>query len=295
MEQAPPPPPLVSVVTPNLNGGRFLAEAIASVAAAGRDVPVEHLVVDGGSSDDSHAVMRAHEPGLTWWVEPGSNQAAAIAAGFRRARGDYLAWLNADDLYAPGALAAMAEALRQHPGTALVYGDAEFVDAGGRFIRAAAHVEDFSYRRLLNDLDFIVQPATLFRRDAYEAVGGLDESLDYAMDYDLWLKLGARYEVLRLPRCLARYRLHGAGKTETAGFARIAEVERVARRHGRRGLPSNFAIEKAALHWRQARAGSVRAAACTAATLLAAPRALRELASRRFWRVWRAGRADGAA
>jgi hypothetical protein len=178
----------------------------------------------------------------------------------------------------------------------MVYGDADFIDAEGRFLRPCAHVEDFSYHRLLHHLDFIVQPATFFRRAAYEAVGGLDERLTYAMDYDLWLKLGARYPVLRLPAKLAQYRLHGAGKTETAGFERLAEVARVVRRHGRRRLPSNFAIEKAALSWREARrGGGWRAAAGTAATLLAAPDALRELASRRFWRVWRAGRPAGAA
>lgn len=291
MEHASPPCPLVSVVTPNLNGGRFLAAAIASVAAQSHGA-VEHLVVDGGSTDDSHAILAAHADRLNWWVVPGSGQAAAIAAGFRRARGTLLAWLNADDVYRPDALARMADVLARHPDAALVYGDAEFVDADGRVLRAAAHVEDFSYRRLLNDLDFIVQPATLFRRDAYEAVGGLDPALHYAMDYDLWLKLGARHAVRRLPGVLAGYRLHGAGKTETAGFARIAEVERVARRHGGRGLPSNFAIEKAALHWHER---SLHGAALTAATLLTAPGALRELASRRFWRVRRAGRAGGAA
>ncbi|MEQ9642615.1 MAG: glycosyltransferase family 2 protein [Alphaproteobacteria bacterium] len=286
-----PPPPLVTVVTPNLNGGRFLGQAIASVAAQ-EGVRVEHIVVDGGSTDDSRDILEAREDKLAWFVEPGSGQAAAIAAGFARASGDYLTWLNADDLYRPGALAAMVAALTEAPDAALVYGDADFVDADGGFIRAAAHVEDFSYRRLLHDLDFIVQPASLFRRDAYEAVGGLDQRLHYAMDYDLWLKLGARYRVVRLPRTLAAYRLHGAGKTETAGFARIAEVERVARRHGGPGLPSNFVIEKAALHWHER---SLRGAAMTAATLLAAPGALRELASRRFWRVWRAGRQAGAA
>lgn len=291
MEQALPPPPLVTVVTPNLNGGRFLGQAIASVAAQGY-ARVQHIVVDGGSTDDSHAVLRANEDKVTWWVDPGSGQSAALAAGFARAEGEFITWLNADDLYRPGALLAMVQALMRNPDAGLVYGDADFVDADGGFVRHAAHVEDFSYRRLLNDLDFIVQPASLFRRDAYQAVGGLDRQLHYAMDYDLWLKLGARYGVIRLPQTLAAYRLHGSGKTETAGFARIAEVERVARRHGARGLPSNFAIEKAALYWHER---SLRGAAMTAATLLAAPGALRELASRRFWRVWRAGRPAGAA
>src|SRR5207247_9700435 len=124
-----------------------------------------------------------------WSSGADGGQADAINRGFAQTPGGFLAWLNSADTYATGAVRAAAEFLARHDDVAMVYGDADFIDAAGNAIAPCAHVEPrFSRRRLLHYSDFIVQPAAFFRRAAFEAGGGLDRSLNCARDYDLWRK-----------------------------------------------------------------------------------------------------------
>src|SRR5437016_2863998 len=177
--------PLVSVVTPSFNQEEYIEATIRSVL--GQDYPaIEYIVVDGGSGDSTIEILKRYQGKLTWTSEKDAGQADAINKGFARARGEIVAWLNSDDTYEPGAISAAVGYLRAHPDVAMVYGEANFIDAAGKFIGRCAHVEEFDAGRLVNYSDFIVQPASFFRRSALEAVGGLDPSLHYAMDYDLW-------------------------------------------------------------------------------------------------------------
>ncbi|HEY2942614.1 MAG TPA: glycosyltransferase family 2 protein [Vicinamibacteria bacterium] len=262
------PIPLVSIVTPSLNQGRYLAEAVESVLV--QDHPrLELLVMDGGSTDETQVVLERYQGRLRAVRERDAGQAAAVNKGVRLSSGEILGWLNADDLYEPGAVSAAVAFLQAHPDVALVYGDAVFVDAADRELGPCVQVRPFTYAELVHVGDFVAQPAAYFRRSAFDAVGGLDESLRWAMDYDLWLKLARRFPVAYLPRRLARYRWTGENKTARGGFARLAELEEVGRRHGAGGLPAVFRLEKfalsrrtAAAHWRARR---VRAAAAVLA------------------------------
>lgn len=276
--------PLVSIVTPSLNQGAFIEETIRSVAE--QDHPrLEHIVVDGGSSDETIRILERYRPRLRYVSEPDAGQAAAINKGFRSSKGEILAWLNSDDVYEPGAVSAAVAFLGERPDLMLVYGDATLVDAQGRVIGPCANVEPFDLDRLVHHLDFIVQPAAFFRREAFEAVGGLDESLHWSMDYDLWLKIARRFPVAYLPHKLARYRWTGANKTSRGGLDRYDELERVGRRHGAGGLPADFRLEKLALLLREARRrardGELLSAAglalAGAGTVLSSSRALKRL------------------
>jgi Glycosyl transferase family 2 len=277
--------PLVSIVTPSLNQGLFIEETIRSVL--GQDHPrLEHIVVDGGSTDGTIRILERYRSRLRFVSEPDTGQAAAINKGFRSSKGQILAWLNSDDVYEPGAVSAAVAFLGERPDLMLVYGDATLMDAQGRVIGPCAHVRPFDLERLVHQSDFIVQPAAFFRREAFEAAGGLDESLQWTMDYDLWLKIAQRFPVAYLPRKLARYRWTGANKTSRGGLERYAEIERVGRRHGAGGLPADFRLEKLALLLREARrrarGGDLGAAASLALTgartVLSSPRALWRLA-----------------
>ena len=229
------PLPLVSIITPSLNQGRFIAQAIESVR--GQDYPrIEHLVLDGGSSDGTLEVL-ARFPDLHWISEPDAGQTDAINRGFRMAAGEILAWLNADDLLLPGSVAAVVEAFRADPAAMMVYGDGDLIDESGRTLQPFRFTEPFNLRRLVEVHDYILQPAAFIRRSALEAVDYLDEGLTWCMDWDLWIRIGQRFPVRYLPRRLAQARLHRDTKTYRAGWSKLREMHRILRRHSDRRLP----------------------------------------------------------
>jgi glycosyltransferase involved in cell wall biosynthesis len=223
--------PLVSIVTPSLNQGRFIEETIRSVLD--QDYPrIEHIVVDGGSTDETLDVLRRY-PQVTWRSEPDDGQADAVNKGFRMAKGEIFGWLNADDLYLPGAIRIGVDALRR-TGAGLVHGAWCQIDEGGAAIRERIEPVQFDLDAQLNERNAVCQPGALFTREAFETVGGLDPGYRYAMDYELWLKLGARFPVTHVDAVLGAYRLHPASKTvaEKSGF--WAETVRASRAHGGR-------------------------------------------------------------
>ena len=227
----------VALVTPSLDQGAFLGAAIDSVLA--QSYPdIDYLVVDGGSEDDSLEVLRSYGDRIRWISEPDRGQVDAIRKGFAEADGEVLGWLNADDLLEESAVEMAVEALGKAPEAGLVYGDGRLLDEAGRLLGPFAEIEPFSLWRLLYGLDYILQPAAFFRRSAYDAVGGLDSSLRWAMDWDLWIRLATVAEVEYLPREMARARVWAGTKTAGGGWRRQRELRSVARRHtGRAWTP----------------------------------------------------------
>lgn len=222
--------PLVSVVTPSMNQGQFIEETIRSVLEQDYS-DLEHIVVDGGSTDATLDVLRRY-PHVRWVSEPDRGQADALNKGFAMARGTIFGWLNSDDLYLPGAISAAVDVLLD-TGCALVHGGWRQIDEQGRAIGDIAPVP-FDLRRQLDYANLVAQPGALFTRAAFEAVGGVDTSYRYAMDYELFLRIGARFEVRHVDGVLGAYRYHARSKTvaESEGF--IDETFRAARKHGAR-------------------------------------------------------------
>ncbi|HWI41081.1 MAG TPA: glycosyltransferase family 2 protein [Verrucomicrobiae bacterium] len=217
--------PVISVVTPSYNQGRFLPQTIESVLSQEGDFSIDFIVVDGGSTDDSVDVLRHYEGLLRqgdrqtkcrgisfrWTSESDSGQTDALMKGFRQSTGGILAWLNSDDTYLAGALQAASTHFAEHPDTGLLYGDSWYCDTDGNVI-GRYRTADFDFERLAW-FNFICQPSTFFRRDVFQRVGGLDESLHFAMDYDLWIRIGREFPCRYLPQFLSTYRLHEASKT----------------------------------------------------------------------------------
>lgn len=202
--------PLVSIITPSFNQGRFIRRTIESVLS--QDYPkLEYLVMDGGSTDETLDILRSYGNRLTWRYGPDGGQADAVNAGISLARGEILGWLNSDDTYQPGAVKAAVTYLAAHPDTAMVYGNAHYIDEQDRVI-GIYPTEDFDWHRLAKAC-FICQPAAFFRRSAIEIVGGLDARLQYCMDYELWIRLGRRFPIDRIPRTLANSRQYPQTKT----------------------------------------------------------------------------------
>jgi glycosyltransferase involved in cell wall biosynthesis len=247
--------PLVTIVTPSFNQGEFIADAIDSVLA--QDYPaIEYLVMDGGSTDGTIEVLRGYGDRVRWTSAPDKGQTDAIHRGFLAGSGEYLAWLNSDDRYVPGAIGAAVAELMANPAAGLVYGKGEFIGRDGTGAEPCAQIEPWDLGRLVEAVNFILQPATVFRRTAYLEIGGLDPGLHYVMDYDLWIRLGTRYPVRFLPRVLAQARVYGDTKTSTGGLPRMEELERMVRRNGGRHLPATYRREM----WQALRGATMDAA-----------------------------------
>jgi glycosyltransferase involved in cell wall biosynthesis len=211
---------LVSIVTPVRNGERFVAQTVESVLA--QSYPhVEYIVVDGGSTDGTLEILTQFADRITIVRGADAGQADAINRGFALARGEVFGWLNADDLYLPGAVEAVVNTFGERPDAGVVYGEADHVDDEERVIDAYP-VEPFEAGSLERRC-FICQPAAFVRRAAFAAAGGVDPRLHYALDYDLWIRLSRSTRFAFLRKRLARSRMHSTNKT--LGFRREAYEE----------------------------------------------------------------------
>jgi glycosyltransferase involved in cell wall biosynthesis len=197
--------PLVSIVTPSLNMAAFIEQTIQSVLT--QDYPcIEYIVVDGGSTDGTLAILAACKERLSFVSEQDDGPADAINRGFRLSHGEIFAWLNADDYYLPGALSAAVEHLAADTSAGVIYGEAEWVDETGNRIRDYP-TAPFDPKRLAAEC-FICQPAAFLRRQAFESVGGMDPRWRRTFDYDLWIRIAQRFPIRKVPARLAASRMH---------------------------------------------------------------------------------------
>lgn len=222
--------PLVTIVTPSYNQGEFIRATIESVLS--QDYPlVEYIIMDGGSTDQTAAIVSEYAGRLAWTSEPDRGQAHAINKGFQRARGDIVAWLNSDDILLPGAVTAAVQEWERVPEAGAVYGEGYLMDREGRFTRRFPATEPFNLWKLVYLSDYVLQQSTFFRRSAVEQVGWLDESLHYAMDWDLLIRLGTRYGLHYTPAYLGALREYAEAKSFAGGRRRVEEIRRVLERH----------------------------------------------------------------
>jgi glycosyltransferase involved in cell wall biosynthesis len=202
--------PLVTVVSPSYNQAEYLEQTIQSVL--GQDYPkIEYMVVDGGSTDGSAEIIERYADRLAWWVsEKDKGQADAINKGLSRANGEIVAWLNSDDVYLPGTIRRAVETLQNHPDAGLVYGKLFSINARGE------HVNTITYQQYaLEDLlsFFIIgQPTVFMRNSILKKVGLLDESYNYLLDHQLWLRFAAQAPMVYVPRPAAAARYHPTAK-----------------------------------------------------------------------------------
>jgi glycosyltransferase involved in cell wall biosynthesis len=239
-------PVSITVITPCLNAAGTIEGALASVRAQEHE-PLEHIVVDGGSTDGTVELLERAD-GIRWISEPDRGLAHALNKGIAMASGDVIGELNADDVYEPGALEAVADAFATRPDAQWLTGLCRIIDGDGREIRRSiTRYKNALLRRYSLPLylthNFISAPATFFRREALAAAGGFDERYRISVDYDLQLRIARRHAPIVLDRYLASFRMV-EGTLSMSGFrTQFREHAEQARRHGR-GHPLPVAVNQ---------------------------------------------------
>lgn len=219
----------VSIVTPTYNMFDRLPRCVRSVSAQGHET-IEHIVVDGGSTDGTIEYLRT-QPHLRWISEADTGQSNALNKGFSMATGGVLAWLNADDWLAPGAVRLAVREFSADPDLGLLYGDIEAVSGRRRLIVKPVPKMDLIALRHGN---VISQPGSFFTSAAFKAAGGIDENFHLTMDFELWLRmmiLGVKSKYI--PEVVAHFEIHPDSKTGSRGTMAFAEEEaRALLKHG---------------------------------------------------------------
>lgn len=232
--------PRVSIVTPSFNQGQYIEATIRSVLLQGYP-NLEYIVIDGGSTDNSVEIIRRYEPWLTCWVsEKDRGQAHAINKGLAKATGQIFGWLNSDDIFFPNAIHQMVKLYTQYPSNVAWVGGCQRINPLGRVLSTVLP-KNLDRDGLANWFyqGFFYQPSCFFSSQAWEQVGGLDESFHYAMDLDLWLKLAAIGEFVSTPHIISAATIHNDAKTQSRQREMHAETALVQLKHG---------YQQAALH-----------------------------------------------
>lgn len=206
-------PLLLTIVTPSFNQGHFIEETIRSIRS--QNYPrVEHIVMDGGSTDNTVEVLRNY-PDIIWTSEKDRGQTHAVNKGVQKATGEVIGWVNSDDTFLPGCFETVMRKFTSDPGCSVVFGDYHAIDPEGKLLYK---VEGFagSYRDMIRWWDYtyaIHQPTVFVRKRVFEVAGLLDESYHYAMDYEWWLRVAKHFTFHHIPMPLATYRFHKDAKS----------------------------------------------------------------------------------
>jgi glycosyltransferase involved in cell wall biosynthesis len=221
----------ISIITPSFNQALFLERTIRSVLDQGYP-NLEYMILDGGSSDGSAAIIERYADRLTYWrSEADGGQADAIQRGFELASGDVLAYLNSDDVLLPGALHKVGQVFSNKPDCHLLLGNSLRIDTQDNVVRKV-WTYPLNYHRVLFWGTGFDQPASFWRRQLYFEVGGLNTCLQFCFDYDLYLRMIQRAPVFRYDGFLAALRLHPGSKTSRLQDVRREESERIRRAYG---------------------------------------------------------------
>lgn len=231
--------PLVSILTPSYNQARWIRDNLESVAC--QTYPeTEHVVIDGGSTDGTVAILEHAGPDVVWRSGPDQGQADALNKAFAESRGEIIGWINSDDAYYDCRVVEdVVRFFKGHPGVDVAYGHAARVNAEGK-IAFFIHVPPFSRRRLRWKC-FLVQPSVFMRRSV---LGGVmaDEDFHYALDWELWLRLAAEgRRFRRMDRVLAIDRTHPQRKIMTWGDVLAKDTARLTEAYGV-GRPPHFRL-----------------------------------------------------
>lgn len=227
--------PLVSIITPSFNQGQFIEDTIKSVLNQTYD-NIEYIVIDGTSTDNTLSILEKYHSKLKFISEKDTGQSNAINKGFTMSKGEIIGWINADDVLLPDSVEMVVKEFQAKDNLSIVYGNCAYIDEFNETIRSYGRdlhrFPNINLNYLLHKKAAVSQPGSFYSTPLVKKVGYLDESLHYAMDYDLWIRLLRVGEIKFIDRVLANFRIHSTSKTVSHQKAFAPEIYRVARKYG---------------------------------------------------------------
>ena len=233
--------PKISIITPSYNSARFIEETILSVKNQTYS-PIEHIVMDGGSTDGTVDILRRYQGtyDLRWWSEPDRGQSHAFNKGIHAATGEWLYFLNSDDyLLDDSSISRVMDYIERHPGYSIYMGKNRVVDTEGQILSKSeapfAH-SVYTHDILLNQEATVVHQGTFYQRRVFERAGVYSEHLQYHMDYEFHLRASKCFEILTMEFPVAALHAHTGAKTQNCDPRRPIEMFWARRTNGGRLL-----------------------------------------------------------
>lgn len=246
--------PLVSIITPSWNSADYIEQTILSVS--GQTYPrIEHIVIDGGSTDGTLEIIKRYEDDIARWIsEPDGGMYQAINKGMKAASGDIVAYLNSDDLYFPNTIEKVVELFRIHQDADLLYGDLDVIDQHGQHMYTQKYPSYDWLRFTSSKYAMIGQPAAFWKRSLWDKAEGFDENMKMAADFDFFVRAGRVGKMQHVRDVLAAFRLHPGSLTSNHLALSNREIQEIHRRylkpnisHGPRSFVSDLMFK--ALNW----------------------------------------------
>ena len=197
--------PFFSVITITFNSERYLAQTIESIINQDY-LNKEHIIIDGGSTDRTLDILKKYDKSIRWISEPDKGISDAMNKGIKMSKGEIISHLHSDDLYYPHTLSEVAEIFRDNPETMWLYGNHDFIDKDGNIIKKI-RLGKYNYEQLKR-LNYITHSSVFVKRDVFDELGYFDTSLNYAMDYDMWVRIGRHYDPCQTTETLSSFRFH---------------------------------------------------------------------------------------
>jgi len=216
---------LVSIVTPSYNQAEFIEDTILSIQ--NQTYPfVEHIIVDGASTDGTVEILKKYGDNINWISEPDNGETEAVNKGFKMARGEIIGWVSSDNTLELDAVETVVSIFKHHPDIDMVSGGANIIDKNGKLLEVIRPPAIFSLRGLILKTGAygMYEPATFIKKNVLKEVGMLDSSMKYAIDLDLFIRIGMKYKVEHVPHILANVRYHPEATTLRKSKEQRAEV-----------------------------------------------------------------------
>lgn len=202
----------ISIITPSYNQGKYIEKTITSVLSQSYK-DVEHIIVDGKSTDDTVKILKKYSSKIKWISEKDKGPADAINKGIKISTGDILCFLNSDDMLEKGVLAYIADYFKNYPDRMWLTGNYYIINSKGKRIRSFISLYKTFFRlmpfkRTLLLTNFIIQPSTFIRKEIVGEIGLIDYNLKYALEYEYWLRIISKYPLFTTNKKLSSFRVH---------------------------------------------------------------------------------------